>query len=191
MSYYKKSKLSFIQWRLFALITVVWAALLLTACAKKAPPKPKAPPTLAQIRHHYIHQLRDNDVQVIKLGQTMRIVLFTDYLFNPNSANMQQRYRPVMRTLARLMHTYDKVTVKVAAYTNSGNNMKRAQALTTRQAQVVARYLWSRGINARLEYAVGFNQQNPVGWNGSAMGRHFNRRIEISFRFYPKSIPYA
>ena len=193
MSYHKKSKLNFIQWRLFVLITILWAALFLTACAKKTPAKlkRKAPPTLAQTRRNYIEQLRANGVQVIKLGQTMRIVVLADYLFNPDSANIQRSYRPVMLTLARLMQTYDKVTVKVAAYTSAGNNIKRAQALTTRQAQVVASYLWSRGIDARLTYALGFNQQNPVAWNGDAMGRHFNRRIEISFRFYTKPVPYA
>lgn len=191
MKNHKRSKLVYIQYRLFALITLLWACLFLTACAKKTPPRPPAPKTLAQIRQTYIHELRKNNVQVIKLGQTMRVVLLSDYLFNPNSANIQTSYRPVLRTLARLMNTYVKVNVQIAGYTNRGYNVKREQALTTRQAQVVASYLWSRGIDARLEYAMGFNQKNPVGWNGSAVGRHFNRRVEVTFRFYPSTVPYA
>lgn len=188
---HRKYKLNFIQYRLFSLITILWVCLFLTACAPKTSPRSKAPPTLAQVRRCYIHQLRENGVRVIKLGHTMRIVLLTDYLFNPASANIQKNYRPILHMLARLMGTYNKVNVKVAGYTDDGGNLKRKQALTTRQAQVVASYLWSRGIDTRLEYAVGFNQKDPVGWNGSVIGRHFNRRVEVSFRFYPDPEPYA
>lgn len=192
MKNYKKSKLDFIQYRLFALITLLWVSLFLTACGKKAPPKPAPKPlTLQQIRKSYIKQLRVNGVQVIKFGETIRVVLLSDYLFNPNSANIQSDYRPVLHTLANLMNTYVKVSVKVAGYTSAGSNIKREQALTTRQAQVVASYLWSCGIDARLQYAVGFNQKNPIAWNRTVMGRHLNRRVEVSFQFYPKRVPYA
>jgi len=192
MKNYKRKKLNFIQYRLFVLITLLWASLFLTACGKKTPPKPPpAPLTLEQIRQSYIKRLSDNGAQVIKVGQTIRVVLLSDYLFNPRSANIQNDYRPVLRTLARLMNTYVKVNVKVAGYTNTGHNLKHEQALTTRQAQVVAKYLWLQGIDARLQYAVGRNQQNPVAWNGNVLGRHLNRRIEVSFQFYPKTVPYA
>ncbi|ACJ20971.1 OmpA family protein [Coxiella burnetii] len=152
-------------------------------------PAPK--PSLAKIRAHYIHRLQADGVQVIKLGETMRFVLLSDCLFKPDSANLRSDYRPTLKALARLMKTYDKVNVQVAAYTDNNGHIERQQALTTRQAQVVASFLWSRGINARLAYAVGYNRKNPVDYNGSSHGRFNNRRVEISFRFYPEYVPYA
>ena len=175
----------------FILVFLLISMSSLSACAAKIHYHRVPKPTLAQIRYHYVQQLRDAGVQVIQLGETMRFVLLSSKLFNPDSANVRNSYRPVLRTLAKLLRLYDKVNVKIAAYTDNGGEIKRQQALTTRQAQVVASFLWACGIDARLEYAVGYNRQNPVGWNGSLRGRNNNRRVEISFRFYPETIPYS
>ena len=165
--------------------------LLLASCAKTIYYRRALSPSVDALRHAYMDELHDDGVQVIKLGETFRFVLFSDDLFNTDSANFQQDYRPVLKTLAALMGTYDKVNVKVAAYTDNEGSVKRQQALTTRQAQVVASFLWSQGVDARLEYAMGYNRQNPVDWNGGAKERFYNRRVEISFRYYPRSTPYA
>ena len=174
-------------------VALMVVALCLTGCAKEKTLdyRPAPPPSVLELRRAYLGELHADGVQVIKLGQTIRVVLLSDELFNPDSANMQENYRPVLRALSGLMQTYDKVNVKVAAYTDSLGRVKRQQGLTTRQAQVVASFLWSHGIDARLEYAEGYNRKNPVGWNGSKDGRFDNRRVEVSFRFYPESIPYA
>ena len=179
-----------IQCRTFLWAMIVWAALFLSACAK-APSVQVTKLTLAQIRQNYIKDLQESGVQVIKLGETYRFVLLSDNLFNSGSANIQEDYRPILRTLAQLMNTYDKVNVLVASYTDDTSAIQQEQALTTRQAQVVSSYLWSQGIDARLEYAIGYNRENSVSWNGSLMGQHFNRRVEVSFRFYPETNPYA
>ena len=159
-------------------------------CCEQVSYKPVVAPTLKQMRHTLIDQLRNEGVQVIQLGETMRFVVKSDSLFNPDSANLRGEYKPVLNTIARLSRTYQKVNFKVAAYTDNRGNTTRQQALTTRQAQVVADYLWSRGIDARLAYAVGYNHQNPVAPNNSAKWRSDNCRLEISFRYYPP-VPYV
>ena len=168
------------------LLVLASAVFALSACASKVHYKAAPPTTLAEIRNAYIHCLQNDDVQVIQLGETMRFVLLSDEVFRPDSANVIAHYRPTLRTLARLMRTYDKVNVKVAAYTDNVGSIDRQQALTTRQAQVIASFLWSRGIDARLEYAEGYNRRNPVDDNNLGVGRQNNRRVEISFRFYPE-----
>ena len=177
--------------RFLGVCALAVAALFLAACAKTIDYHRAFSPSVDALRHAYLDELHDDGVQVIKLGETFRFVLFSGDLFNADSANFQQPYRPVLKTLAALMKTYDKVNVKVAAYTDNKGSVKRQQALTTRQAQVVASFLWSEGVDARLEYAMGYNRQNAVDWNGNAKGRFYNRRVEISFRYYPRSIPYA
>ena len=37
----------------------------------------------------------------------------------------------------------------------------------------------------RFIAAKGFSSHDSVAWNGTHRGRNFNRRIEITFRFYP------
>ncbi len=178
-----------IKWVAKGMVMLV-VALGLAGCAKKAvvvfvPPPQK--PTLEQVRTILINKLGYyGGVQVIRLGQDVRIVVRSDYLFKPDSANIRDSYRQAMSAVARLIKTYSKMSVKVSAYTDNQGKETFQQALSTRQAQVVANFLWQHGIDSRLLYAVGYNHLNPVGWNGHKLGRSFNRRVEISFRYYPK-----
>lgn len=164
----------------------------LAACTKRhktvfVPPVPKL--TLKQIRHHYVDLMERNKLQVIHVGEDIRIILLDDYLFQPDSANIRPTYDLALQTAAKFMLTYDKVSVKVSAYLDNRSSYKFSQALSTRQAQVVANALWSHGIDTRLIYAVGYNRLNPVGWNGGGL-RKYNRRVEVSFRYLPKHKSY-
>ncbi len=167
---------------------------LLSGCASKAPHyvpvKPK--PSIAQIRNGYINHLEEQGVQVIQLGETIRLVIPSDRLFMANSANFTSYANPVLTTSAKLITSYDKVNVNVAAYSD---NIKRSdhyappqrkQALTERQSQVVEDYLWSQHVDTRLLVSYGLGKLNPVAWNGSQVDRKYNRRVEISFQYYPK-----
>ncbi len=167
------------------LVPILGISLLLCACSEKIHDQPAPKPSLSELRHRYIADLRDENVQVIHVGETMRVVLPSDNAFQPNSANLTNAYRPILHTIAKLIKTYETVNVKVAAYSDNVDSLSRQQALTTRQAQVIASYLWALNINARLTYAVGYNRENPVASNGHSGGRADNRRVEISFRFYP------
>ncbi|WP_200899566.1 hypothetical protein [Candidatus Coxiella mudrowiae] len=64
----------------------------------------------------------------------MEFVLLSDYLFNANSVNIRSDYCQVLKTVAALINSYHKVSVKIAAYTDNLGNIQRQQALTTRQA---------------------------------------------------------
>lgn len=147
--------------------------------------------TTQQMRHNYIHTLRESGARVIKLGETIRIVFPSDVLFAANSANINPHYRSALIAAANLIKTYQTVSVKVAAYSDNIRHSRipknRKVALTDRQAQVVSDYLYSLGIqsNARLVYAKGYGAKHPVAQNKTGKGRSVNRRVEVSFRFYP------
>lgn len=172
---------------LMSLLIFGFGAFAVAGCAKS---KPKATKTTAELRQGYINQLRAAGVRVIVLGETVRLVLPNDRLFNADSANLQSDRSRVLNATARLIRSYDTTDVRVVSYSDnrflSGAPAKRKQALTARQAQVVASYLWSKGIDTRLLYAVGAAQRNAIATNTTARGRDLNRRIEISFHFYPK-----
>lgn len=152
---------------------------------------PKMPaPTSSEQHAKYMAALRDEGVQVIQLGETIRLVMLSDEVFAPNSANIVPAYRPVLTDVARLMATYDITSVKVAAYSDKQSPKNLQTALTTQQAQAVSKFLWSRGVDTRLMYAKGYAGSKPVDSAASASGRNNNRRVEISFQFYPKRAAY-
>lgn len=159
-----------------------WACLImlicLTACSTPQGPNSTNRQTLIQ-------WLEGQDVAVNTIGQTVTIILPSDELFNPNSANINARYRPVLPTVAALLKTYILVAVQVTAYSDLTQPLD-IQALTTKQAEVVANILWDNGIDTRLISAVGGGNSQPVVNGGSNSQRSANRRVEISFRYYPR-----
>ena len=130
--------------------------------------------------------LKKRGVQLIRLGETERLVLSSDDLFQPDSANLRPSGKKTLCATARYLKTYDKSMIKIASYSDNRGTVKRLAALTVRQSQIVLDYLWARGVDARLVYATGHNRLNPVDFNNMPYGRHYNRRVEISFFFIPK-----
>lgn len=133
--------------------------------------------------------LRQNHVTVLKVGQTITIVFPSDSLFINRTTDFQKNANPILNYAADLIHTYHTMNVKVAGFSDKTHEQKTKsgtyeRALTHRQADAVARYLWSRKVNARLMYAVGKGGEYPIGWNQFPAGRWLNRRIEVSFQYY-------
>jgi len=116
-------------------------------------------------------KLRQQGVQVIRVGEIITIVMPSDPLFKGNSANLDHGAFHRLNLVADFLRSYSKVFVEVAGYTDYLEN----PYLASRQAASVAKYLWSKGIDSRMLYAVGYDS----GVSGSAE----NRRIEIHFQY--------
>lgn len=132
-----------------------------------------------------IERLEMHRVQVNHVGEDFRIVIPSDDLFRPKSANFNQDYLFVLGHIATLIHCYTKVDIRVAGYTDCWGCADLNRQLSTLQAQMVAKYLWRRGIDTRLIYAKGFGAKHPVASNCTYYSRARNRRIEITFRDFP------
>lgn len=131
-----------------------------------------------------IQDLSQAQIQVVQVGQTVRVIMPSDNLFMPHSANIKAEYvNLVMPMVTKLIRHYSKVNVAVIAYGDYTHDIKRAKALTSRQAQVIASELWARGINARLLYAEGKGVKHPIATNQMPQGRFANRRVEICFHY--------
>lgn len=161
------------------------SCFLLAACSGK----PGAPLTLDQLRAKYIDQLQHYGAQVVVLGETVKIIFPSDNLFNYDSANLYYQGVCNLKVAAKLIRTYDKVTITVQGFDDdvvrAMGPVNRKLALTVAQAQTVSKFLYRRGVNARLLVAEGFGARHPVDWNGKSEGTFANRRLEITFQFYP------
>ncbi len=129
-----------------------------------------------------VQKLSVNHVQVMLVGDNLRLILPADRFFAPNSPVINENYYPVLNQVAALLYGLDKYVVKVSGYTDNVGWPERNLALSRQQAQTIANYLWNRGLNARVLYATGYGSQMPIASNDTQDGRAMNRRIEISLR---------
>jgi len=129
-----------------------------------------------------VNLLQQQGVKVVQIGQTMRIIIPGDLVFRPHSANISNAYMPVLNNIARLMLMLETTSAMVEGNTNLEPSEKLNVALSTRQAQVIQDYLWERGLDTRLLYAIGCGSRKPIV---AVLGAPENRRIEITFQFVP------
>lgn len=147
-----------------------------------------------KVRQFELATLSSMGVQVFVQGETVKIILPDQALFEVYSANLRYDARFLLDHVSNLIKTYTVVNVKVKAYSDSeawpGAPYDQKLALTNRQAEVVASYLWASGVDMRLVTAKGYSAKQPVAWNVTPLGRSFNRRVEVTFRFYPHFVAY-
>jgi intracellular multiplication protein IcmN len=139
-------------------------------------------------RNRRIAYLTQHGVKILQVGETITIVLPSDCLFYPDSANINPCFLPILKVASDYIFCFEKMIVRIDAYTDNRGSPFRNCVLTKAQAQVIARALWCNGIDTRLLYAEGYGCDFPIASNLTSQGRAQNRRVEICFRYIP---PYA
>lgn len=130
-------------------------------------------------------ELSDQGVAVVNVGQTYCVIIPANALFHGQSANFKENAAPLLKQVVELVNQYDVVDVSVAGFNEQQAKSKRAHALTAKQAQRVADYLWDKGMHSRLVYVSGLNGRFPIATNRTQKGVEQNRRIEIDFNVLP------
>lgn len=129
-----------------------------------------------------VTRLEKSGVQVIQVGDDLGFIIPSDRLFVKNTPVIASAYYCVLDQIAWFICGIEKINVKVAGYTDDTHCTARNLALSRDQAQAVANYLWLKGSNARVLYAVGCGESTPIASNETVAGRSMNRRIQISLR---------
>jgi outer membrane protein OmpA-like peptidoglycan-associated protein len=140
-------------------------------------------------RNRRIAYLTLHGVKIVQVGETITVVLPSDKLFYPDSANINPCFLPVLKAASDYIFCYEKMSVKIGAYTDNRCAPVRNCALSQAQAQVIAKALWCNGIDARLLFAVGYGPDYPIASNFTCQGRIQNRRVEICFRYIAPYTP--
>lgn len=167
-------------------MSVMVVLFSLVGCVQKSlQPIPQVSQSeLAKIKHLQIaHKLDAQGVQIIHVGETVTIVLPSDTLFNPHSANLTDAAQPLLSNVADFLKYYAMESVQVTSYIDEKDGSTRfKEALTRRQAEVVTTSLWNAKIDARIVYPEGLGGHYPVSTNQEKL----NRRVEISFNYFSK-----
>ena len=163
---------------------IFFASLFLASCGSPMQ-QPVDPEVIRSTKIVDLSQkLESMGARVIQTGQTLQIILPSDELFALHSANFTDFSSTMLDVVSRLMAILETTSAQVAAYTDAEPDALRSKALATRQAEVVADYLWSKGLDTRMLYSVGYSSINHVNADlPGSLGIGANRRVEIKFQY--------
>jgi outer membrane protein OmpA-like peptidoglycan-associated protein len=118
--------------------------------------------------------------KVIILGDQVKIILPSSLLFRSMTPKLTASAYSTLDLVADYLCSMEKIAIKVSAYTNATGPARINQEISQEQATNVARYLWTKGVNARLMTARGYGgshlvRQNSFEWNAGE-----NYRVEIT-----------
>lgn len=128
---------------------------------------------------------KHNAIFAYQKGDEILIVIPTAKYFYPNSAHFCTKRNKALDAIVTLLNNYQLVDIKVAGYTNNLGSPLRNIALSRERAQAFTDYLWQNGLNARIMYATGYGDFNPIANNTTSAGEDLNNRVEISLRLPP------
>lgn len=175
---------------------VLVAAGLMSGCSHRTAWVYNHTPAQLEQRSTQLSYLKYQGIRVFVQGESVRIILPSNLIFEgPGSSDKITGVgQELVGHVAHFIKTFDVVRVSVNAYADApawkGTVHNPHQKLTNSQSQAIAKQLWSSGINMRMITAKGMASNNSVSWNGTPRGRNDNRRVEVSFRFYPHKINY-
>lgn len=193
--FYQYMEFTYRQW-----FFVLFFAFLLAGCVPKTPPFdccccnfrcpppshcPKPPVDVVNTCSccEIIKELQKYDVQVIVIGDTLRIVLQTDTFIRPSTNQVNPRYGAIFDLIAKLIRCFPcicpDVPIYVVGHTDNVGSTANKIWRSCVQAHSVAAYLWSDGIPLARMKVIGYGDCDPVSGNKTMIGSATNRRIEI------------
>ena len=124
--------------------------------------------------------------EVVQQGQQTYTVA-ADLLFAPGNFDVTPNGQAALNDIAGKLRVLKSGRIVVNGYSDDqgiGEPLKRQGIktnldLSTKRADVVANYLRTHGVDAKLISAKGHGDTHPVAPNSTAAGRAQNRRIEI------------
>lgn len=171
---------------LATVVTVSCLGFVLSGCSSEKKLNYQAIPkalTTQELRASLKSKIQKDDIKFVHVGQTIRLVIPTDYTFQPGSANLYKGQVKGLKLIARYISTYSQSEVQVRGYTAKGADSKYLKALSAKRAEVISHRLWGMGVNTRLIIASGLGLKNNVNTNATIQGRFSNNRVEITFMY--------
>ncbi len=124
--------------------------------------------------------LKDGGVTLIRLGDIVEFVIPADNLFDPGENELKGEADQTLSTVTTVLREYGPVDITVTAHTDNIGSQAYRLDFSKQQAQAVATYLWTHGINLKRLHYHGMGDTQDVATNLTSLGSAYNRRIEIT-----------
>ncbi|MCP0913744.1 MULTISPECIES: C-OmpA-like family protein CmpA [Legionella] len=128
-----------------------------------------------------LKELQNQDIQFVKYGDTMTLIVPTDRYFQFNSPRLDDRCYPGLANIIRLIKLYDCSPIYVAAFTDNVGSRHHKKMLSQAQAETMLTFLWANDIPAQRLHPEGYADKHTIGDNNLIHGSAYNRRIEIQW----------
>ena len=123
----------------------------------------------------------DNEFKVIYEPERTLVVLPADEIFLLNTSKFRDDHREILEKLGSFVASQsEELKVSVKSFSDSVSYRSPTTDATQAQAEAIAAYLWTAGIDASRIHHQGQGRSNPVSSNTTPEGSAQNRRIEIS-----------
>ncbi len=129
---------------------------------------------------NYLKKLAHQGVQVIAVGQSVKLIIFTDSCFDFGTSTLTNKCDGILANTAAFLKLTGTAPIKAAGYTDNVFGETFALRLSQEQADSVVAYLWAHGIPQQRFYAKGYGSADPIATNYTSRGNGLNRRVEIS-----------
>lgn len=128
-----------------------------------------------------IRELQKHDIEYIRYGDTMALIVPTDHYFEFNSAKLNDICYEGLNAIIKMLKLYPCSTIYVAGFTDNVGAYAHKKRLSQAQAEAMLTFLWANHIQAKRLKAEGFADKFNIGDNHLIHGSAFNRRIEIQW----------
>lgn len=126
-----------------------------------------------------IKHLEHHNVQVVEIGDTVRINLSTDRCFGFESKHIHQCCYYKLNYIAALLKRYLPAHIYITAFTDNVGSPCYLKELADRRADAIVNYFWIHGIPFHCMTPLGRGHNCPIATNRTVCGSAMNRHIEI------------
>ncbi|HJN37870.1 MAG TPA: OmpA family protein [Gammaproteobacteria bacterium] len=123
----------------------------------------------------------DNDFKVIYEPERTLVILSSDEIFLLNTSKFRDDHRELLEKIGKFVaHQSKDLKIIIKSFSDTVPSPGSAKDTTQAQAEAIAAYLWSKGVEASRLSFQGQGASHPVSSNVTPEGSAQNRRIEIS-----------
>lgn len=128
------------------------------------------------------NRLSGSGVDLIHKADSVTVRLPDDVVFAIDQADIEERFEPVLESLAESINNYPETRVEVIGYADTTGTPAHNQTLSENRAASVAAYLVNQGVAKERFVVIGRGQRDPIASNKTEEGRAKNRRVEVILR---------
>jgi len=129
-----------------------------------------------------LQKVVDRQDRVERDGETLRLSLASDVLFDSGSSTLQPGGEDKLRQVADVLQRYPKTRVEIVGHTDNRGTSASNEKLAERRARAVRDALVRFGVDGTRITTRGAGETRPVATNDTLEGRALNRRVEIITR---------